>query len=284
MGGGKGSAPAAPDYVGAAQQQGVQNVEAAIAQRVLNNPVQTTPYGQKSSRQVSSYTLNDGRVIPIFEDVTALTPMGQQRFDQEQRIIGNLGDTAEAGLNRVGQTFSSPYDIQNVNQLQDRAEASILGRLQPLQDRQRNALQAQLANQGIMVGSEAYRNAMDDIGRQENDARLAAITQGLNQRAPALQQDLALRNQPLNELNALRTGSQVTVPQFNGPTTQGVQAPDILGATTAGYQSQLGAYNAQAKAGSDFTTGLFSLGGSVLGGPMGGMLGGYLGRQFGRST
>lgn len=263
----KGSSPPPPDYAGAAREQGVANVEAAIAQRVLNNPVQTTPYGQKSSRQVSSYTLDDGRVIPIFEDVTSLTPMGQARFDQEQRIIGNLGDTAEAGLDRVGQTFASPYDIQNVSQLQDRAEASIMDRLQPMQDRQRAALETRLANQGIMLGSEAYRNAMDDFGRQENDARLAAITQGLNQRAPALQQDLALRNQPLNELNALRTGSQVTVPQFSGPTAQSIQAPDILGATTAGYNAQLGAYNAEQAGSSNFMSGLFGLGGAALNSP-----------------
>lgn len=264
MGGGKGSAPPPPDYVGAAQQQGIQNVEAAIAQRVLNNPVQQTPYGTKSSRQVDSYTLSDGRVIPIFEDTTALTPMGQQRFDQEQRIIGNLGNVAESGLNRVGQTFGTPFDIGNVNELQDRAEASILGRMQPLQDRQRAALETQLANQGIMLGSEAYQNAMDDLGRQENDARMAAVVQGLNQRPQALQQDLALRNQPLNELNALRTGSQVTVPQFSGPTTQNIGAPDILGATTAGYNAQLGAYNAQQAGNSGFMGGLFGLGGAAL--------------------
>ena len=282
MGGGKGSAPPPPDYVGAARQQGVENVEAAIAQRILNNPVQQTPYGTKSSQQVDSYTLQDGRVVPIFQDTTALTPMGQQRFDQEQRIIGSLGDTAEAGLNRVGQTFGTPFDIQNVNQLQDRAESSIMERLQPMQDRFRAQRENQLANQGIMMGSEAYRNAQDDIGRQENDARLAAVVQGLNQRAPALQQDLALRNQPLNELNALRTGSQVTVPQFSGPTAQSVAAPDMLGATAAGYNAQLGAFNASQASGNNMMSGLFSLGGAALGGPMGGQLGGFIGSQFGR--
>ena len=280
MSGGKGSsAPPPPDYVGAARQQGAENVEAAIAQRVLNNPVQTTPYGRKSSRQVGSHTLADGRVIPIFEDETSLTPVGQQRFDQEQRIIGNLGNVAESGLNRVGDTFANPYDIQNVNQLQDRAESSIMERLQPMQDRARSMRETQLANQGIMLGSEAYNNAQDDLARSENDARLAAITQGLNQRAPALQQDLALRNQPLNELNALRTGSQVTVPQFSGPTAQSIGAPDVLGATNMGYQAQLGQFNADQASGSGMMGGLFSLGGSLLSGGTG-SIGSQLGAKF----
>ena len=263
--GGKSSAPPPPDYVGAARQQGAENVEAAIAQRVLNNPTQTTPYGTKSSQQVSSYTLPDGRVVPIFQDTTSLTPMGQQRFDQEQRIIGDLGNVAEYGLNRVGNTFASPYDMGNVNQLQDRAESALMGRLQPMQDRARAAQDVRLSNQGIMQGSEAYRNAPDDLARQENDARLAAITQAFGQRAPALQQDLALRNLPLNELNALRTGSQVTVPQFSGPTAQGIAAPDVLGATGAGYNAQLGAFNAEQAGGNNFMSGLFGLGGATLG-------------------
>ena len=267
--GGKSSAPPPPDYVGAARQQGAENVEAAIAQRLLNNPIQTTPYGQKSSRQVSSYTLKDGREIPIFEDTTALTPMGQQRFDQEQRIIGDLGNVAEYGLGRVGDTFATPYDVGNVDQLQDRAESAIMGRLQPMQDRARAAQDVRLSNQGIMQGSEAYRNAQDDLGRQENDARLAAITQAFGQRAPALQQDLALRNLPLNELNALRTGSQVTVPQFNGPTMQSIGAPDVIGATSAGYNAQLGQFNADQAGSNNMMSGLFSLGGAALGGPAG---------------
>jgi hypothetical protein len=279
---GKASAPPPPDYAAAANAQGAQNVEAAIASRVLNNPRQVTPYGSKESQQISSYTLSDGREIPIFQDTTSLTPLGQNRFNQEERITGNLGNVAESGLNRVGNTFATPYDVSNVNQLQNRAEQSILDRNQPLLDRQRAQLNQTLANQGIPLGSEAYQNAMIDFGRQENDARLAAIQAGLGQRAPALQQDLALRNQALNELNALRTGSQVTVPQFNGPTTQNVQAPDILGATGAGYNAQLGQFNANQAGSNNFMSGLFSLGGAALGGPAGGMLGGYLGKQVGR--
>ena len=220
--------------------------------------------------------------IPMFNSSIEFSPLGQQRFDQEQRINTQLGGLAESGIGRVQEQFGTPFDIQNVNQLQDRAEASILDRMQPLMDRQRAQRETQLANQGIMLGGEAYRNAQDDLARSENDARLAAITQGLNQRAPALQQDLALRNQPLNELNALRTGSQVTVPQFSGPTAQSIGAPDILGATGAQYQAQLGQFNAEQAGGNNFMSGLFGLGGAVLGGPMGASLGGFLGRKMGR--
>jgi hypothetical protein len=269
----KGRAPAPPDYVGAAQQQGIQNVDAAIANRILNNPVQTTPYGQKQSQVVASYQLSDGREVPIFQDTTSLTPLGQERFAQEERIIGNLGNVAEDGLNRIGSTFATPYDMGNVNQLQDRAESSIMQRLQPMQDRFRAQRENMLANQGIMQGSEAYRNAQDDLSRQENDQRLAAVVQGLNQRAPAMQQDLALRNQPLNELNALRTGSQVTVPQFSGPTAQNVQAPDMMGATNAQYAAQMGQYNAGQAGNSNLMGGLFGLGGSAL--TAGGAAGGF---------
>jgi hypothetical protein len=60
-----------------------------------------------------------------------------------------------------------------------------------------------------------------------------------------LQQRNFLRQLPLNELNALRTGSQVTNPTFNTPGQQGqTSGPDLLGATSQQYQAQVGQVNA----------------------------------------
>lgn len=59
-----------------------------------------------------------------------------------------------------------------------RVEGALQGRLQPMQDAQRAATETRLRNQGLVPGSEAYTNAMDNLGRQENDARLGIISQG----------------------------------------------------------------------------------------------------------
>ncbi len=95
------------------------------------------------------------------------------------------------------------------------------------------------------------------------------MTAGLGERTRAFQEATALRNQPLNELNALRTGSQVTVPQFAAAPPVNVQTPDIMGATMGQYNQQLGAYNAQQAAGSNMLGGLFSLGAGMMSAPGG---------------
>ncbi len=67
-------------------------------------------------------------------------------------------------------------------------------------------------------------------------------------------------NQPLNTLNAIRTGSQVQNPQFtNVPQQQATTGPDILGATTQGYNAALGGVNAQNAASGNFNNGLMGL-------------------------
>ena len=69
---------------------------------------------------------------------------------------------------------------------------------------------------------------------------------------------LALRNQPLNEISALLAGSQVTLPQFQGYQSQGINAAPIGGYIQNNYANQLQAHNA-------YQSGLFGLGGSALG-------------------
>jgi len=261
---GKGGAPATPDYVGAANAQGAANVETARTQGRLNNPNFTNPYG---SRQV---TFNPDDSVNV---VDSLTPAGQQQFDTQQRISTQLGDIAESGLGRVGEGFSKDFDTSNLANMnksvnsdasvRDHVEQSLMERLNPQLDRTRAATETQLANQGIMRGSEAWNNSQDDLARAENDARLGVIANAGNEqtrqygidlsnanfgnqaRQQGIQEESFLRNLPLNELNSLRTGTQVGVPTFQGYQGAGsIQAPNLMGATQAGYDASLGNYNA----------------------------------------
>ena len=92
----------------------------------------------------------------------------------------------------------------------------------------------------------------------------------------SLAQQLALRNQPLNEITALMSGSQVQMPQFQGYTGANVAAAPLFGAAQAqgdfaqkNYQNQVAAYNAK-------MGGLYNLLGSAAGGAFG--AGGIFGR------
>jgi hypothetical protein len=166
-----------------------------------------------------------------------------------------------------------------------------------------------LANQGITQGSEAYNNAMLNASNQQQQAyesaRNAAVgggvqaAQGLfgmgmqnaglqNQAAQqAYQQALqsgefqnqtaaqkfaqaqALQQNPLNILNAVRTGQQMQVAnmpqvgQSNPAALQAVAGPDMLGAATAQGQYNMNTYNQQAAANNSMMGGLMQMGGML---------------------
>ena len=85
----------------------------------------------------------------------------------------------------------------------------------------------------------------------------------------------AQRMQPLTELNAIRTGAQPQMPQFQAvPTAGGAQGPNMLGAVSAQGQYDQGLYNADVASQNATMSGLFGLGGAVAKGlPWGTILG-----------
>lgn len=236
-------------------------------------------------------------------------------------------------------------------------EDAIYSRLNPQIERDRQAQQTRLANQGLAIGSEGYREEMDALARQANDARMQAIlaggqeqsrlagldlaagnfanqaqqqgfgqnatraalnnsvndtmfNQGLQttnqgnqaqqqnwaqqfagnqqnfaqqiaasnaanqQRQQQLQEQSYLRGLPLNELNALRTGSQVTNPQFT-PTPQAtVAGTDVSGNIWNSYNANVANANAEQAGNNSFLGGLFGIGTAALGSPwLGGLMG-----------
>lgn len=154
----------------------------------------------------------------------------------------------------------------------------------------KNDLYNQAALQGINLDMSARQQQLNEalgIGGFQNQAQLNRaglynqalgqdFSQGL-QRAQfgnqaqqqQITQDLALRNQPLNELSAIMSGSQVQLPQFPGYTPAQVAPAPTFAGTQAQYQGQLAAANAQNAANSQLTQGLFQLGGAALLAPTG---------------
>jgi hypothetical protein len=256
--------PPAPDYGGAAAQQGRENRATALFNAKLSNPFFSNPYG--TQRIDWSGQRTGDAAIPFVD--TELTPLGQQAWDSQQRLSAAMGTAAEGSLGRVNEAFAGPFEFDSNNALQQAAQDSIMSRLTPLMDRQEAQLRTQLANQGLAPGGEAYSNAMTDFNNARNDAQMQAVLQGIRLQPQLLSQALTMRNQPLNEFNALRTGAQVQAPQFQG--FQGASAAaapiyqanaDAAGFATDIYNQQMGARNA-------LLSGLFSLGGAGLQGAM----------------
>ena len=258
------SAPAAPDYRGAAQETAAGNLEAARAATAANRVNQITPYG----RLEYSVTGQDPYGNPTWTATQTLSPAQQQLLDYQNQTSIGLGQLAGKGLGYVENMLETPFDTSKLpstgfNPSQTYQEA-YMQRLAPQLQQGREQLQQRLANQGIDIGSTAYDRAMMQQAQRENDLLAAATTQGFGvgqqARQTALQEQAYLRNEPLNTLSAVRTGAQVQGPQFVNSAQQATTAgPDILGAAGMQYNAQMGDFNAKQAAQANLNQGLFSL-------------------------
>lgn len=318
--GGKSSAPAAPDYKGAATATAAGNKEAALISQLGNMVNQYTPYGQVTytprgltPEQMAAYestgrlpTDKKGRLMPFqWEQRMSLSPEQEAAYQKDVAMNAALQDVGMQGVGYVQSALDKPLSTEGMQALQspgqiqqqaaDAAYQSAMRYVEPRLQRQQAALETQLANQGITRGSEAWNAAMQDAqAERENiysQATNQAFLQGLQGAGQAYQQGLGTRQQqlseaqllqqnPLNILNAVRTGSQLqtaAMPQV-GTSTPGqlgmFAGPDLLGAATAKGQYEQGLYNAKEAARSNLLTGLATAGGYALGGPLGGMLAG----------
>ena len=224
-----------------------------------SNPFFSNPYGTQKVDWSGGRTGSTD--IPFIS--TELTPLGQQAWDSQQRLSAAMGTASENSLGRVNQAFANPFEYDSNQALQAGAENAIMSRLTPIMDRQEAQLRTRLANQGLVAGGEAYGNEMMDFNNARNDAQMQAVLQGIRISPQLLAQALTMRNQPLNEFNALRTGAQVQAPQFQGFQASSAAAAPLYqaGSDAGNWQSDM--YNQQVGMRNALMSGIFSLGRSA---------------------
>lgn len=249
------AAPAAPDYTGAAVAQGQANLTAAQQGAVLSNPNVSSPLGNQTVNY-SNIAGPDGQTFLQPNISQNLTPEAQQTLAAQQQAQLGLANLGNQALGAAGGILSNPFQYNgpglttslDQNTIQQGTN-NVLAQLQPQIAQNNAATTQQLANQGIGQGSEAWNNSMRQQDQNNNNLYVQASQQGFNNAlaqsqfnnqavAQNLSQQLGLYNQPLNQISALESGSQIQMPQFQGYSGQNVQAAPIANATT-----QLGQYN-----------------------------------------
>lgn len=264
--------PATPDYTGAAQATAAGNLDAARAATAANRVNQVNPYGSLSY----AVTGQDPYGNPTWTATTSLSPDQQALYNYDINTSKGLGELQQKGLGYVGQMLDQPFSTSNLPSVGinagEKYEDAIMRRLAPTIEAERKSFDAQMANQGIPVGSEAYMNAKRVFDARQNDKLTSAVTGGFQTGLQARQQGFGeqayMRNEPINTLNAVRSGSQVTGPSgyfVNAPqqaTTTGADYLSAAGMTGNAAIAQANAENAQRNA---MISGLFSLGSSAVG-------------------
>lgn len=286
-------APPAPDPYATADAQTKSNVNTGIANTVMGNADQYGPDGTVKYIQRGTVNVN-GSDIPQYDRITTLSPDGQRLYDIQSQLGLKANEIALGQTGKIGDilnqtvapapTLKTSADYLGSGGLtgtRDRVEAALMARLSPQLASSRSSLEATLAGQGLVRGSQAFNNAMDEATRQENDANLAVIgaagteqDRTFNEALSAAGFDnsvaqqgwtnsLTARTQPINEVSALMGLGQVSIPQaasYNPGQVAGTPVGSYV------YQSaaqNLDAWKTEQAARAQSMGALFGLGGSI---------------------
>ncbi|ALC11211.1 tail fiber domain-containing protein [Sphingopyxis sp. 113P3] len=255
--------PKAPDPVATAQAQAGYNRDTALTQQMLNMVDTTGPWGSVtySPNGTQSFIGSDGKVvtIPRYTQTTSFSPEQQQIYDQSQQAEINLSQLAADQSAMLQDYLSKPFEFDNQDAEQwayDLASPRILEQ----QGQNEKALRARLINAGLRPGSAGWDAEMTRLTNANTDQLNQLALTG---RGQAFAEALATRNQPINEITALLSGSQVSNPaSMSGPTPQTqVGGVDYAGMVQQNYQNQLNSSGG-------LMGGLFGLAGALGGGAL----------------
>lgn len=246
-----GKAPSAPDPQAIANSQTASNRDTAIAQSQLNMVNQTDALGN-TLNYAQNGTWADG--TPRYSATQSLSPGSQQLVNTGQKTQQNLANLAQEQSGRLSGLLNQPLDWSAqqgfLNDVTNQA-------LDKSWDRQSQQFETDLVNRGIRPGSTQYSNQLADFQTNRSNSYNQANVANYN---TALQSQLALRNQPLQEILALSGQGQIAQPNFAQTPNTGVGGTDVAGISNANYGQQMQNYNAN----QSVLGGLFSAGAGLI--------------------
>lgn len=240
-------APKAPDPAQTAAAQGAWNSFTAQQQQAMNMTGQNSPWGSLSYQQTGTQTIIDpnGKPIevPMYTANTTLSPQQQAIYDQTQAAELNLANIANEQSGRIGELLNNPFDFTNSDAEQwayDLASPRILQQ----QQKNEGALRSQLIASGIRPGTAQWDSEMARLTNANTDQLNQLALTG---RSQAFNEALAQRNQPLNEIIGLMSGTQIQNPNatFAQTPQSQVAGVDYSGLVQNKYNADMQAYSAK---------------------------------------
>lgn len=240
-------APKAPDPAQTAAAQGAWNSFTAQQQQAMNMTGQNSPWGSLSYQQTGTQTIIDPNgkpvEVPMYTANTTLSPQQQAIYDQTQEAELKLANIANQQSGKVGELLNNPFEFNNSDAEQwayDLASPRILQQ----QSKNEGALRSQLVASGIRPGTAQWDSEMARLTNANTDQLNQLALTG---RSQAFNEALAQRNQPLNEIIGLMSGTQIQNPNatFAQTPQSQVAGVDYSGLVQQNYQNQMNQYNAK---------------------------------------
>jgi hypothetical protein len=280
--GGGGDAPDPPDPEETAQAQAQANIQTAIAQALMNNANQQTPFGSINYTQTGSTRVGE-HDVPTWNINQTLSPSQQELFDSRTDLTQGGIYLADHMLRQAIPNLSSQFTLEglpglptNMDQFRGEMADSLMQRFDQDYGRQEAGVRNRMANSGIQEGSEAWNAEMDRLSRARTDAvNQAYQSAGTEaQRMYGMQKDLRqqgtnermlMRAQPINEITGmLGLGSGVQLPQFQSGMGTNVAPTDVIGPTMNQYNGQMAQWQQGQQNQNSMMGGLFGLGAAAM--------------------
>jgi hypothetical protein len=228
-------APTPPDPKKLAETQFDFSQRAARERARLNRINQLGPFG------TLTYSGRGTAESPFAQSV-ALDPSDQRNLDAERGLTANLFGLTQDQTRRVDSALRSPLPDGSLDGRR-RVEEALFSRLNPQIDRDRERLRSQLLSAGHVEGSQPYNQALDELNRATNDARMRILLAGGQEHSRLFGLDAARRQIPLQELHALRAATPgVNRAQFLGVPQVGLSDADVVNPTLLAHRSEMEAF------------------------------------------
>jgi hypothetical protein len=251
------AAAPAPDANALAQAQSQSNKQTAITQAQMNMIDQITPQGTLKYQQQGTWENGD----PRFAATQAYSPDQQKLYDLSNQTEANIGQIGVEQSGRIKELLGTPY--QSTAATDNKIAQMQRGFLDPQWGDQQKALESQLISKGLRPGTAAYDREMGNFSKNRQSAYDQMY---LDAYKTAEGSALTERNQPINEISALLSQSQVSNPSYAQTPTTGVAPTDVIGANQLSLNQQNLNNQNKVKSHNAMMQGLFGLGSAAMGG------------------
>jgi hypothetical protein len=269
---------AMPVNAGMTGQQAIMNrlapqlelSDAQTRQRLINQGLVPGGEAYENAMISQNQQKNDLLSQAALQGIGLDTAANAQGFGQavQANQIGNQAIGQNFGQGQTANAAQNAAIGQNQQAALAQYQAQLGGQQQGFGQ---NVTQRQLGNQAISQNQQAalaQQQAALAAQNQQYNQLLQGAQFGNTAQQQSLAQQLALRNQPLNEISGLMAGSQIQMPQFQGYQGSNIApAPIFAGAQAAG-QSAMDRYGIQSSNVNAQNAGLYNLAGTIGGAAM----------------
>ena len=235
-----------------------QRIESGLMERL--NPslaIERNKYEQQLADQGIRYG------SPAYEN--AMRNYSMQANDARLGVIGQGGAEQQrlSEMSRMAGEFYNKAQQQQFEQAKGRGEFANTAQQQAYEQAFGRGQFANAAQQQDFT-QQAARGTFNNAALAQNFGQAQTAFNATNAaRQQYLNEQFALRNQPINEISALLTGSQVAQPNFVNPNTSTVANTDVGGLINKNFDQQMAVSNQQSATANNIIGGLFGFAGGL---------------------